>query len=150
MGLEKEVEMNLPMLPLQREIEALRERFDRLLGDTGIAELGSEQFAMPIDLKETDDAFEVTVSLPGAKPENVSVDLTNDRLTISTSTEESTEKEEKGYHIRERRSGSMRRMITLPGSVREADVDAVLENGVLKLTLPKAGEAKRSIPVRGT
>jgi HSP20 family protein len=53
------------------------------------------------------------------------------------------EKEEKGrYHYRERRYGAFQRSVTLPTNVDTDAAEAVFENGVLKLTLPKVEEAK--------
>jgi HSP20 family protein len=63
-------------------------------------------------------------------------------LNIRGEVKEEKEEKEKTYHLRERRYGSFSRSVTLPSNVSVDKSDAVFENGVLTLTLPKAEEAK--------
>jgi HSP20 family protein len=66
--------------------------------------------------------------------------------------ERKEEKEEKGktFHRIERRSGSIRRSVTLPCAVKEGEINAQCKDGVLTVTLPKAEKAcTRKIPVKG-
>ena len=148
-GVTEEMEdtMTFPLVPFQRELETLRERVDRLWSDVSLPEFTWE-IDMPVDVEEVDDAYKVTVSLPGVKSEDLTVDVTDSRLFIGAKTEEETEKKAEGYLLKERRSGSMRRMLTLPGPVKEPKIDAVLKDGVLTLTLPKSESEKRPITIR--
>ena len=95
-----------------------------------------------IDLVETENQFEVTVDLPGLKPEEVKVELKNGELWISGKRLEEKEEKGKTYHRVERRTGSFSRSVTLPCPVEEEDVDAQYKNGILTIRMPKTEEAK--------
>ena len=102
-----------------------------------------EMFDLAIDLSESDDAYMVEASIPGINPDDLDITYTDRVLTIKGETREDTEKEEKGkFHIRERRYGSFSRSVTLPTAVKEKDIQANYQDGILKLTLPKSEEAK--------
>src|SRR6185295_19542829 len=96
------------------------------------------KFLPEANIVETDKAIEVTVELPGIKPEEVKVEIKENALWITG--EKKEEKEEKGktFHRVERRVGMFRRVFQLPVEVMEEKVDAKFEEGVLKITLPKA------------
>ena len=96
------------------------------------------KFLPEANLVETDKAVEVTVELPGMKPEDVKVEIKENALWITG--EKKEEKEEKGktFHRVERRAGMFRRVFQLPVEVTEEQVDARFAEGVLKITLPKA------------
>jgi len=76
------------------------------------------------------------------KPEDVEITLNNNVLTIRGETRMEEEKEDRNYHLRERRVGAFVRSITLPSSINADAIEAHYDNGVLKLRLPKAEEAK--------
>jgi HSP20 family protein len=61
-------------------------------------------------------------------------------LTVSAEKEEKKEEKDNGYFRKEYSFHSFSRSFTLPENVKEADIDAKYENGVLKLTVPKAKE----------
>jgi HSP20 family protein len=96
------------------------------------------KFLPEANIAETEKAIEVTVELPGMKPEEVKVELREGVLWITG--EKKEEKEEKGrtFHRIERRTGEFRRAFTLPVEVEEGKVVAKFEGGVLHITLPKA------------
>jgi HSP20 family protein len=107
------------------------------------------EFVPNANVLETEKAVEVTLELPGIKPEEVKVEMVEGRLAVSG--EKREEKEEKGktFHRIERRAGAFRRLISLPAAVEEAHAEATFANGVLKVTLPKVPEAMpRMIPVK--
>lgn len=116
------------------EMEDLMERFLEQGGNAW--EIG--KFMPKVNLAETDKLYEVTVELPGMKPEEVSVELREGQLWIIG--EKLEEKEEKGkaFHLIERRSGEFRRVIPLNLPVVEGKVDAVFENGILMVRIPKS------------
>lgn len=101
--------------------------------------LGREgKFLPEVNMVETDKAVEVTVELPGMKPEDVKVEIRENALWITG--EKKEEKEEKGrtFHRIERRAGMFRRILPLPVEVKDQQVDARFADGVLKIALPKA------------
>ncbi len=104
-----------------------------------------------VNVAETDDIFEVTVELPGMKANEVTAEFQNGMLWIYG--EKKREKEEKGrtFHRVERSFGEFRRMIDLPGTVKEDEINAEFVNGVLKVVVPKSEEVKpRHIKIKAT
>lgn len=59
-----------------------------------------------------------TFELPGLKKEDVNIDLQNNLLTISGESKLSTERNEKGYVVRERRYGKFARSLQLPQGIK--------------------------------
>ena len=100
------------------------------------------EWNLALDVAEEDDAYVVTASLPGIAPEDVEITLTDNVLTIQGEISKDEAIDEQKYHIRERRFGRFVRSVTLPNAVAADQVEAVSENGVLKLTLPKTEEVK--------
>ncbi len=88
------------------------------------------------DIIDQGDHYLLEAELPGFNKEDISLDLSDGVLTISAKHEESTEDKDKNYVRRERRYGSFSRSFNVSG-IRESDITAAFENGVLKLTLPK-------------
>lgn len=101
--------------------------------------------SLAVDLVERDDAFVVTVDLPGFDRDEVDVDVTDHTLRIVAEHEEETEASEETYLRRERRQASQRRSVRLPAEVDPDAVEARMRNGVLTVTLPKGevAEARR-------
>lgn len=105
----------------------------------------------PIDVYETENKHKyiIEAALPGVKPEDLQVTAEDDTLTIRVAKKQE-EKAEKGIYLRrERYEGEMYRTITLPVRIEADKVEAVFEHGILKLSVPKAEEARpRKISVR--
>ena len=94
---------------------------------------------MKTDVREHENGYELDVDLPGIKKENVKVKLEDGYLTISASTAQNNdEKDKKGNYIRrERFSGSYSRSFYVGEEVKETDIKAKFDNGVLQLSIPK-------------
>jgi len=84
----------------------------------------------------------VKAVLPGAKPEDVDISITGDTLTIKAEHKEEQEVKEEDYFYKECRYGTCSRSVTIPVQVKADKAEAVFENGILTLTLPKAEEVK--------
>ena len=94
---------------------------------------------MKTDVHEHDDHFEADIDLPGFKKEQIELQLQNGYLTISASKgleEEGKDKKGKIVH-QERYEGSMTRSFYIGENVKEEDVQAKFEDGVLTLDFPK-------------
>ena len=93
-----------------------------------------------MDLHENKETNTVTATfeLPGLKKEDVQIDIQDGRLTISAETKISSEHDQDGYAVRERRFGKLSRTLRLPQGVNEEDIKASLENGVLAVSFPKS------------
>jgi HSP20 family protein len=131
-------------------------RFDpyRFLDDTYAGPMGwryflGETLTPLVDVHQTDDDVVVTVSLPGIKPEEVSITLTGRTLLVSGELKADEQVEREQYVYRERRVGSFSRRIQLPARVVGEDAEATFDNGLLRLTIPKAEESKpRQIEIK--
>lgn len=107
------------------------------------------EFRPLTNLAETETAYEVTLDLPGVKPEEVHVEMRNGELWITGEKKEEKEEKGKAFHRLERTYGRFERLLPLPGTVNEEKIEAAFKDGVLKVTLPKAAENKaRRIDVK--
>ena len=136
------------------EMVSLRQAMDRLFEDSFVDPTGARggeagQALAAIDVHETSDALVVTATLPGVKPDDVDITLTGQNLTIrgEFKADESVKREQ--YLYQERRYGTFARQIQLPIRVQGERAEASFENGLLRLTIPKADEVKpRQIQIR--
>ncbi len=126
------------------ELLSLRQAMDRLFEDSFIrpGALGDGPNALPLDVYSTDDAVVVEAALPGVKPEDVDISVLGDTLTISANSASERSTEEGGYAYREIRRGAFSRSLTLPGGLNADQATANFEHGMLRLSIPKAEEAK--------
>ena len=133
-----------------RDMMNLRDTMERLIQENFARPAGSilpaMRGAVAMDVIEKGDSFEVRASLPGIKPEDVHIMVQGDRLTIrgetSSDDERKGDQKEDNWILRERRSGSFYRSITLPSQLDADRATARFENGVLVLEIPKAETAK--------
>jgi HSP20 family protein len=103
---------------------------------------------LPIDIRQTDEAYVLEASVPGFKPEDVEVTLDQNVLTIKGTRMQESEEQKRGFIRRERRTGSFHRQVVLPAEVRADDIAASFEHGVLTVTVPRAQKAQpKRIPV---
>ncbi len=141
-----------PWTRFPRNIAELETEFPKWMTEfftpeTGM--FGKFDFLPEVNVAETEKAVEVTMELPGMKPEEVKVEILEGRLWITG--EKKEEKEEKGktFHRIERRAGQFRRVLPLPTKVEAERVEAQMNEGVLKIVLPKAAEVRpKAIPVK--
>jgi HSP20 family protein len=122
----------------------LRGELDRLF-DSSFAPAfrapgSSSRWAPALDLYQDKDQFTVVAELPGLKKEDIELSLHDGVLTISGERKQE-KKGEEGYRS-ERFFGHFQRSITLPASVDGNKVKATYQDGILKIVLPKAEEAK--------
>lgn len=132
------------------ELFSLHNQMDQLFQNLNEVETrnGSEQFNLPVDIRQTEEAFTIEASVPGFSPENVEVTLDNGVLAIRGTYQSEQESTNSGYVRRERRMGSVFRQISLPAEVRADEISAAFENGVLTVTVPRAQKAQpKRIPV---
>lgn len=100
--------------------------------------LSSRGFVPAMDVYETKDAVMVETPLAGVNAKDVEVSVEKGVLTIQGQSKKEHEVDEKNYYRKEIRSGSFFRQVALPASVKEDNVTAEFENGILKITCPKA------------
>ena len=94
---------------------------------------------MKTDVHEHEDHYEVDIDLPGFKKDEIKLSLENGYLSVSAAKGlDKDEKDKKGKIIRqERYAGAMQRSFYVGDAVKQEDVKAKFEDGVLKLSIPK-------------
>ena len=131
--------------PLQRE-------FDRVLAEFNGFDLGEVFGPSPrMDLREVDGGIELTAELPGLDEKDVRIDFQDDLLTISGEKKASSESNDKGIRMVERRYGAFSRSVRLPAGVKAEEIKASLKQGVLTVTAPLDSAARNRtvrIPVK--
>jgi len=97
---------------------------------------------VPVDMYQTPEAVVVKAALPGVKPEEVEITITGNTLTIKGEVKAEQEVKREDYIYQERHYGGFSRSLTLPTGLQVDKAEAVFENGILTLTIPKAEEVK--------
>ena len=125
------------------ELQRLRDRVGRLfaaLQEATVAEdpLASGAWAPPVDLCEAIDAVYIRAELPGLKPDQIHVGLTNTQLRIWCDKKRRIVRNRIISHLCSERSyGRFSRIVPLRWTVSVRDATAQLENGILLIRLPK-------------
>ncbi len=103
---------------------------------------------MKTDLHERENEYEMSIDLPGFKKDEIALSLDRGVLTISASKHNESEKKDSRGNIvhQERYSGSMARSFFIGEDVKEEDVKAKFEDGVLSIVYPKVDLAKKALP----
>jgi HSP20 family protein len=148
-------EVSHPLAELQDEMNRVFDRFSR--GFPSLS-FGRDLFdwdpfrtsgkplgiaAPHVDVSETDKAYQISAELPGLDEKDINVELKDDVLTLSGEKKEEEEKEEKDFHVSERRFGSFRRSFRLPSGVDQSKISADFKKGVLTIAMPKTAEAQQ-------
>jgi HSP20 family protein len=144
---------NLSRWEPAREMMTLREAMDRLFDDAFTSPLsvrsGWAMSTPAIDMYQTDNEVIVKASIPGVKAEEVQINITGDVLSLKGEVKHEDERNDRAWHIREQRFGSFERSVALPTAVKTDRAEAVFEDGILTITLPKADEVKpRTINIK--
>jgi HSP20 family protein len=138
------------MVPEQRRPAANRgaqrldpfEQLQRLLEETFQAmPIEAAAWAPPVDVEEEDGAYVIEAEVPGVNRKDVNIELVGNELTISG---EIKERERTGLvRRRTRRVGRFLFRVALPEHVDPDKVEAKLNDGVLRVRVPKAERAQR-------
>ena len=117
-----------------------RDFFPRVNANESVKDL------MKTDIREVNGNYELDIDLPGFKKEDMKLQLKDGYLTIQASrTDNKDEKDDKGRYIRrERYCGHCSRSFYVGRSIRQEDVHAKYEDGILKLCFPKE-ETKKEV-----
>jgi HSP20 family protein len=130
-----------------RDLSAVEREFDRLMGRA----FSKNAWVPPLDVRETEDRYEVTVDLPGLEPDAVNVTFEDGTLTVSGKREFASEEKGETYHRIERSFGTFARSIGLPHTADAERIEATFDKGVLTISVPKVEAAKpRTIEVKAT
>jgi len=101
-------------------------------------------FRTPLaNIEEDNDKFNITAELPGLDKGDLEITVKDGMLEIKGEQKEEKEDKKEGFVRREYHSSSYYRSFNLPENIDEDKIDAKLDNGILKLTLPKKEEEKK-------
>src|ERR1700712_2732635 len=134
-----------------QDVLSLREAMNQLVEESFIRPTtrNRNNYLPAVDLSETQEGYVVEAALPGLKPEDLEVTVKNNMLTIKGEIHKETEDKQRTYHRVERSFGSFQRTIGLPSTVKADAIQASLDNGILRLEIPKAEEVNpRKISVK--
>lgn len=145
-----------PFQAIEEAFDQMTRRFDEAARswDRGEApELWSATLggAMATDVVDRDDAYEITVDVPGFTSDDITARVTDHTLHVEAEHDEATEERDEDFVRRERQRRSLQRSIRLPEAVDADDVTARTRNGVLTVTVPKTepGEKGRKVVIEG-
>ena len=102
-----------------------------------------EEVNLPkVNVTEDENFFHLEAEIPGMKDNDISIEVHNGVLTIKGHKENKSDTENESYHIREFSSQSFERSFKLSDRVDTEKVSAKIDNGVLKVDLPKHVQIK--------
>lgn len=134
-----------------KEVQALRQQVDRLFDDLLHSEPISsmlpkdEGFFPAIEIQEVDNDLIVKVQVPGMKAEDLDIQLSPERLEITGEHREESSSDTSTTFHSELHYGMFRRVVPLPVVIQHQAATAKFENGILRLVMPKADPAQRSV-----
>lgn len=129
---------------MRREMDRMFSRFDGGFASALPAALTGGRLSPSIDVRDEGDKVAVDVELPGLTEKDVDVTLSRGLLTVKGEKKSEREEKKDDYYVSERTFGSFQRQVRLPDGIDEEKIEARLENGVLRLVMPKKAEAVHS------
>ena len=96
---------------------------------------------MKCDVYEKDGRVNIEMDIPGFKKEDIKIDVDDNILTIEATKKQETEEKNKNYYRRERSFGTFSRQFNV-GNVKETEINAKFNDGVLKISFPKEEQKK--------
>lgn len=105
-----------------------------------------EEGQLTMDLYETPREVIVQTMIAGVQPDDLSITITRDSITIKGKREETRSVDEDQYFVRELWWGSFSRTISLPCEVEPDDAEATERHGLLVIKIPKIDKGKKSNP----
>ena len=147
-----------PFIGLAREINELIARRAYELFESGGSAHGHDRenwlqaeseilFNAPADIRETETAFTIRVDVPGFSENDLEVRIAPRRLYITGQRPAASEQQEGKTVYSERRSGRMFGVLDLPSQIDPDLTEATLSGGILEITLFKAAEMGKKVPV---
>lgn len=118
------------------------EDMDKMFSEIMPANKGMAGFMPAVDVYEDKNNVIVETQLAGVDPEKVDISIENDVLIIKGESEKKSEVEDQNYYRKEIKRGSFYRSVPLPAHVLGDKASAAAEDGVLKVSIPKAAEMK--------
>jgi len=135
----------------RRDLGTVRDVFDRFFEEAAFRPWASfAESRLPLDISSSEDAITIEAALPGVRPDDVEITVHQENLTIAVKEQAERETRDGERVYREVRRSGGSRTLTLPSGLDIERASAVYENGMLRLEIPRAEQAKpRQIPVTG-
>ncbi len=125
---------------LRKELDLLFRRFRRGFGVPRTLLEAVESFST--EFSETEDMLVLSTDLPGIKPEDIEISVTEDTLNLKAETREDSIDREENFQRIEKRSRSFSRSISLPCRIIAEEVKATYKDNILRIELPKCKPKK--------
>lgn len=130
-----------------RELRTMQEQMNRLLNLSWNHELAGEDikegiWQPPVDIYETEESIVIKAELPDVDQKDIEVRIEDNTLTLKGERKHESDVKKENYHRIERYFGAFQRSFSLPATIRQENVSALCERGVLTITLPKNEETK--------
>jgi len=126
-----------------QDLEVLQHRLGDIFGDVAPStDISSDQWMPAVDIRETEDALNMHVELPGIAKKDITIEVKDGVLNISGERRYEKDVKEENAHRIERAYGRFTRSFSLPRNVNADAVEASMQDGVLHVRLPKLESAK--------
>jgi HSP20 family protein len=132
-----------PFVSFRREMDRMLDSFFDGFGQRPVADWAG--LTPALDVQESDKELIVTAEVPGVSEKDVDLTLSGDLLTIKG--EKKAENEDKNGNLSyvERRYGAFSRSLRLPFEVKDENIDATYDQGVLTIRIPKPAETQAAV-----
>ena len=129
----------------------MSEELDRFWGESNEPGSRERSWTPAVELMQREGNIVVRAELPGLKPEDVKLEITDDAIVLEGERKEEREENKGALHVTERRYGRFYRTIPLPEGAKTDDARAKFENGVLEVTVPteEPKSKRREISIEG-
>lgn len=112
-----------------------------------------KRFIPTADVFTRDGSVVVRMDLPGVDPKDIHIKLLEGTLTVTGERRADKEIKEEGYYRKETTYGSFERHMTVPKGIKESEIKAEYDNGVLEISMPKLAKVEelpkaKEIPVK--
>jgi HSP20 family protein len=135
-----------PMAQMDRLFDEMFKRpFFSLWSPRMGGEMEMEQLNPPVDIYDDGESVVVKAEIPGIRKEDLNIDLTPDRITISGEKSAEQRVQQKDFHRLERSYGSFSRSCQLPAETLPDKARAVFKDGVLEVRIPKVEGSQQRV-----
>lgn len=154
---EKKQPKAIAKIEPQRNVVSLRDMMNKMIEESfwdpfdvvssNLSAIPEKIISFPkVDISETEKEVKVVANVPGIDPDKIDIDVGDDYISISGSSEKEEEEGGKGkkFYRYEREYGEFSREFSLPAKVKKDEVSAKVKNGVLTVVLPKSEVEKKS------